>query len=76
MVLELEGVEQVWTDVRGELQERVRWISEFMQALTEGERERKAAMDELLYSSLAAMLDVAHLSDGGSSAWWSPKPWR
>jgi len=64
MVLELEGVEQVWTDVRGELQERVRWISEFMQALTEGERERKAAMDELLYSSLAAMVDVAHLSDG------------
>ena len=35
-----------------------------MKALTEAERERKAAMDELLYSSLAAMVDVAHLSDG------------
>ena len=64
MVLEIEGVEQVWTDVRGKLEERARWISEFMKALTEAERERKAAMDELLYSSLAAMVDVAHLSDG------------
>ena len=64
MVLEIEGVEQVWADVGKELEQRAGWISEFMQALTDEERARKAAMDELLYSSLSAMVDVAHLSDG------------
>ena len=64
MVLEIEGVEQVWADVCKELKQRAGWISDFMQALTDEERARKAAMDELLYSSLSAMVDVAHLSDG------------
>ena len=64
MVLEEDGVKKVLEDVEAEFPKRSGWIAEFNAEIGAKEGDRKRDMDELLYETLSAMVEIAHISEG------------
>ena len=64
MVLEEDGVKKVLEDVEAEFPKRSGWIAEFHAEIGAKEGDRKRDMDELLYETLSAMVEIAHISEG------------